>query len=387
MKSYSKVAKPLNELLQKDVPFVWSDSCQIAFEELKERLAGPDVMAYPKKEGEFIVDTDACGVSIGCVLSQVQDGKERVIAYGSRTLTRCERNFCVTDRELLAVKHFVELYKHYLLGRRFRVRSDHQALVWLFSLKEPKDRIARWLECLSAFDFSVEYRPGEKHGNADAMSRCPDPHHCQCNSSEPLRCGPCEKCESRTCKMQGPGEPERCRSVQEDKAPARGYCSRLIVPVIFLYFLIIALLIGSCSTSCPDCTGREGSAEFVRQVVRSTRSCWLSTYSAEQMAQKQQEDPDIGPVLEWKKTGSRPASSAVRHHSPATRHYWLYWDSLTLVDGLLFRRFTKKDNTGSFLQLIVPRKLRDEVLQQMHNALLSGHLGQKKTREKVQQRF
>ena len=78
-------------------------------------------------------------MSIGAVLSQVQNGVERVIAYSSKTLGKAERNYCVTDRELLAVKYFMEYHKHYLLGREFVVRTDHQALKWLFSLQEPKD--------------------------------------------------------------------------------------------------------------------------------------------------------------------------------------------------------------------------------------------------------
>lgn len=68
----------------------------------------------------------------------------------------------MTDKELLSIRYFVEyMYSHqYLLGRRFIVRRDHQALVWLFKLREPKGRIARWIEILSQYDFSVEYRPG-----------------------------------------------------------------------------------------------------------------------------------------------------------------------------------------------------------------------------------
>ena len=74
-----------------------------------------------------------------------------VIAYGRRTLNKAETNYCVTDKGLLALRHFVEYYRQYLPGRKFFVRTDHQALVWLFSFKEPKGRIARWLEILSAF--------------------------------------------------------------------------------------------------------------------------------------------------------------------------------------------------------------------------------------------
>ena len=90
----------------------------------------------------MILDTDASEDTIGCVLSQVQDGVERVISYGSQTLSCSERNLCTTDRELLAPKYFMEHYRQYLLRRHFLLRTDHASLVWLFSLKEPRDKIA-----------------------------------------------------------------------------------------------------------------------------------------------------------------------------------------------------------------------------------------------------
>ena len=95
-------------------------------------------MAFPTNDGQFILDSDASDETIGAVLMQIQSGVEKVIAYGSQTLGKAERNYCATDRELLAVKYFMEYYKQYLLGRHFRVHSDHEALKWLFSLKEPK---------------------------------------------------------------------------------------------------------------------------------------------------------------------------------------------------------------------------------------------------------
>ncbi|CAC5410306.1 unnamed protein product [Mytilus coruscus] len=162
-------------------------------------------MAFPKDEGEFYLDTDASDIAIGAVLSQMQDGQLKVISYGSRTINKAEKNYCVTDKELLAVRHFVEYYRQYLLGRKFCVRTDHQALIWLFSLKEPKGRVARWLEILSPFNFSVEYRPGIKHGNADAMSRCHNPRECDCSQVDNLdflKCGPCKKCHKRAIDME-----------------------------------------------------------------------------------------------------------------------------------------------------------------------------------------
>lgn len=104
---------------------------------MKHHFVSPGILAYPRDEGKYIPDTDASDDAIGVVLQQVQDGNVKVIAYGSRTLNKAERNYCITDKELLAVRYFIEYYRQYLLGRNFTVRTDHQALIWLFSLKEP----------------------------------------------------------------------------------------------------------------------------------------------------------------------------------------------------------------------------------------------------------
>ena len=157
IRDYSKKMQPLIKLMKKDRSFEWTAECQESFDWLKEELIGPDIMAYPTDHREFILDTDASFDTVGAILSQVQDGVECVIAYGSRTLSKPEWNYCVTDLELMAVRFFMKYYKHYLLGRWFVAWTDHQALRWLYSLREPKDRIARWLETLSAYQFSIEY--------------------------------------------------------------------------------------------------------------------------------------------------------------------------------------------------------------------------------------
>ena len=199
VKNFSVITKPLNTLTTNEASLNWDDKCQEAFDTLKTKLASPGVMAFPQDKGTYILDTDACDVGIGAVLSQQQDGVERVVAYGSHSLNRAERNYCVTDKELLAVRYFMEYFRHYLLGRTFMVRTDHQAIRWLFQLKHPKGRIAHWIEILSAYNFRIEYRPGKRHQNANALSRCPNPRDCHCaeqDNLEALRCGPCNKCQN-----------------------------------------------------------------------------------------------------------------------------------------------------------------------------------------------
>ena len=120
-----------------------------------------------------MLDTDASNEGIGAVLSQVEDGKETVIAYASRVLTKAERAYCVTRRELLAVVTFIQHFRVYLLGRHFVIRTDHGSLTWLRSFRNPEGQLARWLEQLQEYDFDIVHRPGRKHLNADALSRIP----------------------------------------------------------------------------------------------------------------------------------------------------------------------------------------------------------------------
>ena len=95
------------------------------------------------------------------------------MVYGNKLYSKAEQNYCVTRKELLAIVYFTKLYKHYLLGRRFKIRTEHAALQWLKKTPKPIGQQSRWLEQLEAFDFSIEHRAGKKHQNADSMSRIP----------------------------------------------------------------------------------------------------------------------------------------------------------------------------------------------------------------------
>ena len=89
-------------------------------------------MGHPTNYDLFVLDVDASDIGIGAVLNQVQNGVERVMSYGSRALNKAEKNYCITQKKMLSVRFFIECYRQYLLGRYFKVRTDHQALVWLF---------------------------------------------------------------------------------------------------------------------------------------------------------------------------------------------------------------------------------------------------------------
>ena len=115
---------------------MWTTDCQQAFGKLRLLLSQAPVLAHPNFKNSFTLDTDASDNGIGAVLSQIgEDGEEHVIAYGSRLLTKPERNYCVTRKELLAVVYFVDQYRPYLLGQEFTLRTDHGSLTWLRNFK------------------------------------------------------------------------------------------------------------------------------------------------------------------------------------------------------------------------------------------------------------
>ena len=173
VKGFAEIARPLHQLTEKGRRFKWTDECQAAFEKLKASLMSAPILAYPDPHKTFILDTDASDAGIGAVLSQEEAGYERVIAYASRALTKQERKYATTKKELLSMVTFTKHFKHYLLGKEFVLRTDHGSLRWLHNFQELEGQLARWLEQLANFQYKIVHRPGRVHSNADALSRLP----------------------------------------------------------------------------------------------------------------------------------------------------------------------------------------------------------------------
>ena len=132
---YSTVAQPLVRLLGKDCKFKWTEACQDAFKALRALLIKAPVLAFPKEDLPYIVDTDASDYGIGGILSQNVEGTEHVIAYYSKSLNPAQQKYCTTRRELLAVVATLDHFKGYVWGPKFLIRTDHAALVWPTNLK------------------------------------------------------------------------------------------------------------------------------------------------------------------------------------------------------------------------------------------------------------
>ncbi|GKA57375.1 putative reverse transcriptase domain-containing protein [Tanacetum coccineum] len=167
IENFSKIAKPLTLLTQKNKAYVWGDKQEEAFCILKEKLCNAPVLALPDGPNDFVVYCDASNQGFGCVLMQ----RGKVIAYASRQLKIHEKNYTTHDLELGAVVFALKTWRHYLYGTKSVIYTDHKSLQYLFEQKELNMRQRRWIELLSDYECEIKYHPGKANVVADALSR------------------------------------------------------------------------------------------------------------------------------------------------------------------------------------------------------------------------
>ena len=178
--NFSRVAKPLNKLLQnlegtpsqkKKFKVHWGPEQQEAFETLQRLCTESPILAYADFKAPFILHTDASGDGLGAALYQVQEGKQRVIAYATWSLTRSERNYPVHKLEFLALKWVItDKFHEYLYGSQFQVYTDNNPLTYVLTKAKLDATGHRWVAALSNYTFSIIYKPGKGHKDADALS-------------------------------------------------------------------------------------------------------------------------------------------------------------------------------------------------------------------------
>lgn len=312
VKDFAQLASPLHALTQKGRQWAWTEDCNNAFFELKKKLVSSPVLALPDFSLAFVLDTDASGDGVGAVLSQGVGGKERVVAYASRALSRTEKKYCATRREMLAVVWASRHFRPYLYGRKFTLRTDHNSLKWLHRFKDPEGQVARWLEVLAEFDYTVVHREGKRHTNADALSRS--------------RC-------------------KQCGLEQTDEDCDSWNCSEISNPL-------------------------------------------LPAWTVEEIKDFQRNDPDLVQVLGWLQSATTPPECP-KDASWRLASLWTQRGYLTLNNGILYRHWEDVPGGGvnKHLQLVLPRKLVNDVLDGLHGGVGGGHLGVRKTLDKIRARF
>jgi hypothetical protein len=164
---FSKISKPMMKLLAKGNTFEWTPRHEASFQELKKRLTTAPVLTMSDMVKPFSIYCDASGQDLGCVL--MQDG--HVVAYASRQLRKHEERYPTHDLELAVVVHALKTWRHYIIGKRCEVYSDHKSLKYIFTELDLNLRQRRWLELIKDYDLGISYHPDKSNVIADALSR------------------------------------------------------------------------------------------------------------------------------------------------------------------------------------------------------------------------
>ncbi|KAL3683144.1 hypothetical protein R1sor_001166 [Riccia sorocarpa] len=184
---YAVITVPLTALLQDLVDFFWSEHYQASFELLKLKLVEAPVMRSPDWSIPFHVLVDTSTTATGSVLSELdENNKDHPIYYASRQLSKAERNYAATELECLGMIFSVQKFRHYLLGTQFVFHVDHQALRYIVNRPSRSGKLARWMLLLQEYTFTVEYKPGTLHINADYLSRLPGDPSLTAIDTEPI---------------------------------------------------------------------------------------------------------------------------------------------------------------------------------------------------------
>eukprot|EP00253_Pinus_taeda_P035345 PITA_35345 len=168
---FSKIALPLFKLLAKDTPFNWNETCQQAFETLKEKLSTTPVLKGPNWTLPFHIFTDASDTAVGASLGQKEKSFNYAIYFISKNLTPAELNYTVTEKEMLAIIHVVNKFQHYITGYEVFVHTEHSSIKYLINKPITNGRVTRWLLLLQEFNITVLDRPGKENQVADFLSR------------------------------------------------------------------------------------------------------------------------------------------------------------------------------------------------------------------------
>jgi len=335
-----------------------------------------------------------------------------------------ELRYCTTRRELAAIIFGLKYYRHFLLGYKFVLRTDHAALTYLMKTPNPVGQLARYLATLAEYNFSIQYRPGDAHRNADALSRRP----CCRDRAAPVcwQCGPSldpidEKPELQEMaveswkqgeKRKADGLPVGLDVIKEDS---------VLEPSLAEITLRIPGL--DPGTSDEDAgSGAEAELQNTSLQARKTRKKAAAHLSGEikqsrvdfssppispdndrdkaiglvdvqaeiaaavDLIELQKQDAILGVIRAWLESADAiPDKNTLRAFEPEVQQLWAQRESLEITRGILYRRYVRPDGSLLYLQIVVPQALRTAFLDAVHAGAISGHPGIEHTRERLQE--
>lgn len=360
IKDFSRIASPLYELTKgpahtesphpegrklhkkgnakvvpSHTPIEWTGSHQQILEQLIDCLIKPPILAFPDFSQPFVLHTDASNKGLGAVLYQKQNGKLRVIAYGSRTLSTSERNYHLHSGKLefLALKWAItEKFRDYLYyAPFFTVYSDNNPLTYVLSTAKLNATGSRWVAELADFTFTIKYRPGKENIDADSLSRMPVDVEKFMNEC-----------------------------TEEMSYDAVGTTAQAV-------------------ETQPESNASWSMAISIKSLLDAQDTSVVSLTPA-QIQQDQKDDSHIGPVLQCKLSGVRPLGQELKRFDAQSRCLLREWDKLEVDEnGVLWRK------TAHRKQLVLPDKHKITALKELHNQM--GHQGVDRTIFLIRDRF
>ena len=336
--NFAQISRPLHDLLkgdipskrcqrkQPEIPFHWCPVHQESFDHIIDLLCHTPVLSFADYSKPFVLHTDASKTGLGAVLYQSVEGKERPIAYASRSLKSSETNYSTHKLEFLALKWAVtDKFKEYLYGAKFKVRTDNNPLCYILSTARLDATGQRWVSELANFDFTVEYRSGKKNKDADFLSRIPISNT---NSTDP------------------------------------SFLPQSVVKAICEFQLPQFLGSNICYTHCPP-YDELGCDQLSPYDIRT----------------EQLKDDILSAVIRHLEQGHQLCSS--KKPNSELRFYIQKIDQFVIHQNVLCRK--RFIDGSTHFQLVLPCHLRNYVLHALHDEV--GHMGRDRTLQLVQDRY
>ena len=342
--NFVDIATPMVALTGKDVPFVWDPVCLSAFYTLCDSLIHAPILAFPTETGQYILDTDASNFGLGGVMSQMQGDVERAVTYWSHALRPSQRHYCTTKREMLAAVAMCIQFWSYLRGAKFTLCTDNKSLVWFHRFKDTEGMMARWLDALQQFQFSIVHRPGRDHGSADGLSRVP--------------ASPCRQCTQTDCPP----------AVEVTECVDQPFDSE-----------------STGSSENTDLTPIHSGEDWVALLDDDLSPPTAIVSDSFRISALQKDDRVCITLSSWISSGIFPTWTEVRGLFPELRLLSHHRNNLTVNDiGVIWR---KRSTQSPLLQLLVPKPCQEQLFLSYQASLFGGHLGRNRTLARLAHRF
>lgn len=374
---FSQKTAPLSDLLKKDVKFEWTPECEENFKRLKADLQEYPVLKSPNMEKTYTLTTDASNAGWGAELRQ----EHGVVAFGSGKWKAAEKNWSATEKELGAVVKAVSKFRHFLIGKPFVLKTDHEAIRFLMRSKPPVGRLFRWMEILQEYDFQIEHVSGKSIPHVDALSRL----H-----------------EDSTDSTADQGTPESKSNLSPEAPVFVPRAERPECPV----------LVRRLDAETGDVEVQDGTDEEA-EVTSSTEAevepgSRTEAEEGEETGESEDgrdsaEDAPVAAHLEGgeeelrKATAADPVLSSLKcllqekkvdistltQEQQRALEFYRRLPDVAVMNGIIIRKSAGFDNS----QILLPQELQQRVLQLAHDVPSAGHLGAERTVKRVAESY